>query len=153
MNNWRTGYSDIEEPSRKLTRWGGFVTNHFACNPATLVLRDDHQACRHGLRGAMYFVQSMIHYYGATRPVGRTGVSSEFLPEEHIEQFRRKRNTSQSQLSSIIGDPCAAREAVKRFVDVGVDELILVMQTGTTSHDLTMESIRTFGEEVLPHFS
>lgn len=132
---------------------GAMVTNHFACNPAALVLRDDSQACRHGLRGAMYFVQSMFHYYGSERPVGRTGVPSDFLPDDYVEQFKRTRNTPQSQLSSIIGDPCAARESVQRFVDVGVDELILVMQTGPTPHELTMESIRTFGEEVLPYFA
>ena len=38
---------------------GAQVTNHFACNPAALVLRDDREACRHGLRGAMYFVQTV----------------------------------------------------------------------------------------------
>jgi alkanesulfonate monooxygenase SsuD/methylene tetrahydromethanopterin reductase-like flavin-dependent oxidoreductase (luciferase family) len=132
---------------------GDMVTNHFACNPATLVLRDDSRACRYGLRGAMYFVQAMMHYYGATRPVGPTGVPWDFLKDEHVEQFRRIRNTPRSQLSSIIGDPTAAREAVQRFQDTGVDELILVMQTGPTPHEITMESIRTFGEDVLPHFA
>ena len=132
---------------------GAAVTNHFACNPATLVLNDDRRACQHGLRGATYFVQSMIHYYGTSRPVGRTGVEDDFMPDDHVERFRSLRNTSSSQLSSVIGDPCAAREAVQRFAEVGVDELILVMQTGPTSHELTMESIRTFGEHVLPHFA
>ena len=40
--------------------------------------------------------------------------------------------------------------ALKR--DIGVDELILVMQMGTVPHDLIVESIRTFGEKVMPHF-
>lgn len=132
---------------------GRFVNNHFACNAAAFVLKDDVEACRHGLRGAMYFTQAMIHYYGSERPVGRIDISRDFLPEDHIQGFRRNRNTSQSQLSSVIGDPVAARESVQRFADVGVDELILVMQTGTSRHDLLMQSIRTFGEEVMPHFS
>lgn len=131
---------------------GRAVTNQFACSAATLVLPDDQKACDYGLRGAMYFTEAMIHYYGATRPVGPTGVPTGFLPASHVDGFRRMRNTGQSQLSSIIGDPTAAREAVQRFADVGVDELILVMQTGTTPHELTMESIRTFGEQVLPYF-
>ena len=46
----------------------------------------------------------------------------------------------------------SARESIQRFVDVGVDEVILVMQTGTTPHELVMESIQTFGEDVLPYF-
>lgn len=132
---------------------GRAVTSHFACNPATLVLKDDSRACRYGLQGAMYFTQAMIHYYGKERPVGRTGVSTEPLPNAYLERFKQFRNTPRSQLSSIIGDPCAARESVQRFIDAGVDELILVMQTGTTPHEITMESIRTFAEEVMPTFT
>jgi hypothetical protein len=52
----------------------------------------------------------------------------------------------------VIGDPVAARETVSRFEDAGVDELILVMQVGTQPANLVLESIRTFGEKVLPHF-
>jgi alkanesulfonate monooxygenase SsuD/methylene tetrahydromethanopterin reductase-like flavin-dependent oxidoreductase (luciferase family) len=129
------------------------ANNHFACNAAAFVLNDDRKACQHGLRGAMYFTQAMIHYYGAERPVGRIEMSRDFLPDDYVQGFRRMRNTPQSQLSSVIGDPSSAREAVRRFVDAGVDELILVMQTGTTTHELTMESIRTFAEKVMPFFS
>ncbi len=132
---------------------GHFVTNHFACNPATFVLKDDRRACEHGLRGATYFLKAMVHYYGTERPVGKINISRDFLPDERVQMFRKIRNTPQSQLSSIIGDPACARETVQRFVDVGVDELIMVMQTGTTSHELTMESIRTFAEDVMPFFS
>ncbi|MES2938184.1 MAG: LLM class flavin-dependent oxidoreductase [Pseudomonadota bacterium] len=131
---------------------GKTVTNHFACNPATLVLKDDHSACRHGLRASSFFVQAMAHYSGSERPIGRIPISRDFPSDEAVRQFKSIRNTSEQQLSSIIGDPMAARESVQRFADAGVDELILVMQTGTTSHALTMESIRTFGEEVMPFF-
>jgi alkanesulfonate monooxygenase SsuD/methylene tetrahydromethanopterin reductase-like flavin-dependent oxidoreductase (luciferase family) len=134
------------------TPLGYFVNNHFACNPATFVLKDDSKACKYGLRGAMFFLKSMVHYYGSERPVGRINISRDFLPENQIQRFRQLRNGPQSQLSSIIGDPKCARETVQRFVDVGVDELILVMQTGPTPHELTMESIRTFGEAVMPFF-
>jgi alkanesulfonate monooxygenase SsuD/methylene tetrahydromethanopterin reductase-like flavin-dependent oxidoreductase (luciferase family) len=129
------------------------VTDHFACNPATLVLKNDYAACRHGLRGAQFFLQAMIHYNGNERPVGRTPASRSFPADEEVDDFRRRRNTPLSQLSSIIGDPRAARETVQRFVDVGVDELILVMQTGTTPDELVTESIRTVAEEVMPYFA
>lgn len=132
---------------------GRSINNHFTCNPATLVLKDDLKACRYGLRGAMYFTQAMMHYYGPSRPVGKMGVPNDDLSDDFVEGFRKIRNTPKSQLSSIIGDPESARESVQRFVDAGVDELILVMQTGTTPHELIMESIRTFAEEVMPAFS
>jgi alkanesulfonate monooxygenase SsuD/methylene tetrahydromethanopterin reductase-like flavin-dependent oxidoreductase (luciferase family) len=130
------------------------VTNHFACNPATLVLKDDKKACEYGLRGATYFTEAMIHYYHrGDRPVGAIPVSRDALPADFVQGFRRARNTPRSQMSSVIGDPASARDSVQRFVDVGVDELILVMQTAMVPHEVTMESIRTFGEEVMPHFA
>jgi len=128
------------------------VNNHFACNPATLVLRDDREACRHGLRGARFFLQAMLHYVGVRKDPGHTPAERAFPLEEEVEKFRQRRNTPRSQLSSIIGDPASARETVQRFVDVGVDELILVMQTGTTPDELVRESMRTMAEEVMPHF-
>ena len=114
---------------------------------------DDQNACQHGLRGAMYFTQALLHYYRGERPVGAIPIKKDFLPNDYVRDFRRVRNTPQSQLSSVIGDPHAARESVQRFVDAGVDELMLVMQTGTTPHELVMESIRTLGEKVAPYFS
>lgn len=42
---------------------------------------------------------------------------------------------------------------VQRFADVGVDELLLIMQMGTVPHDTIMRSLRTFAEKVMPHFS
>lgn len=134
---------------------GFFVNNHFSCNPASLVLKDDKRACRYGLRGASFFLKSMLHYFATQeRPLGRIeGLCRDFPPEDQVEQFMRYRNTPRSQLSSIIGDPQCARETVQRFINVGVDELILVMQTGTVPHEIVMESIRTFGEEVIPCFA
>jgi alkanesulfonate monooxygenase SsuD/methylene tetrahydromethanopterin reductase-like flavin-dependent oxidoreductase (luciferase family) len=128
------------------------VTDHFACTASCLVLRDDRLACRHGLLGSTYFSQALMHYFSGERPVGGPLVGSADVSDEFVSDFRHARNSPQSQLSSVIGDPQAARESVQRFVDVGVDELMLVMQTGTTPSELVAESIRTFGEEVLPHF-
>ena len=64
-----------------------------------------------------------------------------------------QRNTDGSQLATIIGSPAVARETVQRFIDAGVDELILVMQMGTIPNEIVLESTRTFAEKVMPHFS
>jgi alkanesulfonate monooxygenase SsuD/methylene tetrahydromethanopterin reductase-like flavin-dependent oxidoreductase (luciferase family) len=130
---------------------GRGVNNHFACTAASCVLKDDYTACRHGLRGSSYFTRAMMHY-SQGRPIGNINVKRDFPPDEHVRHFRNSRNTPYAQLSSVIGDPEAARESVKRFADVGIDELILVMQNGTTPHEITMQSIRTFAEEVMPFF-
>ena len=64
----------------------------------------------------------------------------------------RARNTPHDQMNAMVGDPASAREYIERFREIGVDELICVMQMGTVPHELVMESIRTFGEKVLPHY-
>jgi alkanesulfonate monooxygenase SsuD/methylene tetrahydromethanopterin reductase-like flavin-dependent oxidoreductase (luciferase family) len=126
----------------------------FACTPATLVLDDDREACRHGLRGARFFSESMARYYlSGTRPVGRLDVPRDFLAAADLEAARLARNAPGSTVNTVIGDPVAARESVARFADAGVDELILVMQMGTVPHELVMRSLRVFAEKVAPHFA
>jgi alkanesulfonate monooxygenase SsuD/methylene tetrahydromethanopterin reductase-like flavin-dependent oxidoreductase (luciferase family) len=128
--------------------------SHFACTPATLVLEDDKKACRYGLRGARFFSESMARYYfSGTRPLGKLDVPREFLPEADMEPARSARNAPGSHVATIVGDPACARETVERFAEVGVDELILVMQMGTVPHELILESLRTFAEKVMPHFA
>lgn len=133
---------------------GKRITNHFACTPPTLVLADDRKACRYGLRGARFFAESLGRYYlGGDRPLGRLPVAREFLPDADLDGAMSVRNTPDDQLNAMTGDPAFAREYIQRFQEIGVDELILVMQLGTVPHELVMESIRTFGEKVMPHFA
>lgn len=127
--------------------------SHFACTPPTLVLPDDRAACRHGFRGARFFAESMATYYfGSQRPIGRLNVPRDFLQVEDLEAAMAFRGAAGSQCNAIIGDPSAACEMVRRFADVGVDELICVMQMGTVPHEIILQSIRTFGEQVMPRF-
>jgi alkanesulfonate monooxygenase SsuD/methylene tetrahydromethanopterin reductase-like flavin-dependent oxidoreductase (luciferase family) len=133
---------------------GAFVTNHFACTPPTLVLDDDRSACRHGLRAARFFSESLAAYYlSGERPVGPLNVPRGDLGERDLDAAMRVRNSADDQLNAMCGDPAFAREYVQRFAELGVDELICVMQMGTLPHELVMQSITTFGEKVLPHFA
>ena len=62
------------------------------------------------------------------------------------------RNTTGSPVATVVGDPASAIETIERFADIGVDELILVMQMGTVPHELIMKSIKTFADKVMPEF-
>jgi alkanesulfonate monooxygenase SsuD/methylene tetrahydromethanopterin reductase-like flavin-dependent oxidoreductase (luciferase family) len=130
------------------------VNNHFACTPATLVLSDDKKACNFGLRGMRFFSESMARYYMAgTRPIGPLNVPRDFFSADELAEAMAARNQEGSTMAVIVGDPVAARESVQRFVDIGVDELIMVMQMGTVPNELILESMRTFAEKVMPHFA
>ncbi|HEY4056971.1 MAG TPA: LLM class flavin-dependent oxidoreductase [Kofleriaceae bacterium] len=127
----------------------------FACAPVSLVLDDDLEACRYGLRGARFFTEGLRRYYAGTqRPDGHLPpLPTDDLDEDVVEAWAGDRNTPDATLSSIVGDPVSARETVSRFAKLGVDELILIMQLGTLPHEMIMRSIRTFAERVMPHFS
>ncbi|HEX4338188.1 MAG TPA: LLM class flavin-dependent oxidoreductase [Polyangiaceae bacterium] len=130
------------------------VVNHFACTPPALVLEDDRRACEYGFRGARFHAEALGRYYvGRDRPTGRLHVERGFLAEADLEAAARNRTSSSTASNACIGDPSAAREFVQRFVEIGVDELVFVMQMGTVPLELVTESVRTFGEKVLPHFA
>lgn len=129
-------------------------TNHFAATPVTLCLKNDREACRQGVRGAAFFTEALATYYfSGTRPLGRLPISREFLSDQDLEAAMAFRGAPEAPAMHVLGDPVHCREIVSRFEAAGVDELLLVMQVGGVSHELIMESIRTFGEEVMPHFA
>jgi alkanesulfonate monooxygenase SsuD/methylene tetrahydromethanopterin reductase-like flavin-dependent oxidoreductase (luciferase family) len=133
---------------------GRAVNNSFACTPVTVVLADDRQACSYAFRGARFFADTLSMYYlSGSRPVGPLDVSRDFFPDDQLEEAMRMRNAPGSQVAVIAGDAVSARETVQRFADAGVDELILVMSTGTVPHEIVMASLRTFAEQVMPHFA
>ncbi len=52
----------------------------------------------------------------------------------------------------IAGDPDSCAEAVQLYEDIGVDQVIMIMQTETIPHEKVMSSIELFGKEVIPRF-
>jgi alkanesulfonate monooxygenase SsuD/methylene tetrahydromethanopterin reductase-like flavin-dependent oxidoreductase (luciferase family) len=129
-------------------------TDHFASTPVALCLDDDRKACEYGMRGARFFAESLaVYYFGGRRPLGPLPVNRDFLDAEELEEAMAFRGSDDAPAMNVIGDPIHCKEIVARFAEAGVDELILVMQAGTVPHELVMESIRTFGEKVLPDFA
>jgi alkanesulfonate monooxygenase SsuD/methylene tetrahydromethanopterin reductase-like flavin-dependent oxidoreductase (luciferase family) len=128
--------------------------DHFACVPAGLVLEDDRKACEYGFMGARFFAEALGRYcFVGDRPTGiLTELDRTPLARDELTAAMAYRNAAGSQLNMVVGDPVAARETVSRFERAGIDELIILMQTGTTPPELVLESVRVFGEQVLPHF-
>ena len=53
----------------------------------------------------------------------------------------------------IAGNPESCIKNIKMYEDIGVDEVIMIMQSETIPHERVMESIELFGKEVIPEFS
>ena len=52
----------------------------------------------------------------------------------------------------VAGNPETCINTVKRYEELGVDEVMMIMQTETIPHERVMESIELFGKEVIPAF-
>jgi alkanesulfonate monooxygenase SsuD/methylene tetrahydromethanopterin reductase-like flavin-dependent oxidoreductase (luciferase family) len=52
----------------------------------------------------------------------------------------------------IAGDPDSCIKGVQLYEDIGVDQVILIMQTETIPHERVLQSIELFGKYVLPAF-
>ena len=129
---------------------GHRVNEHFCATPTAMVLDDDQEACAHGFRGARYFADGLgTYFFSPHRIVGGLDIPRGPVPDEELAQLKAQRSDPDGPLNHVIGDPVAAAEAVSRFEDCGVDELILVMQLGTVPNEVVLRSIRTFAEKVM----
>lgn len=52
----------------------------------------------------------------------------------------------------IAGNPESCIKTVKMYEDIGVDQVMMIMQTETINHENVMESMELFGKEVIPAF-
>ena len=155
-----TGVARLGIPELKLTdgpngaRGAGTSGASAACLPVGLCLADDRKACKYGMRGARFFAEALgSYYFSGKRPTGELPISREFFDDATLDAAMSFRGSPDAPAMNVIGDPEHCKEIVSRFQAAGVDELILVMQAGTIPHELIMESIKTFGEQVMPHFA
>jgi alkanesulfonate monooxygenase SsuD/methylene tetrahydromethanopterin reductase-like flavin-dependent oxidoreductase (luciferase family) len=59
-------------------------------------------------------------------------------------------NTLCDRAVIIAGDPESCIKAIQMYEDIGVDQVIMIMQTETVPHERVMQSIEMFGKYVLP---
>ena len=52
----------------------------------------------------------------------------------------------------IAGNPESCIKTIKMYEDIGVDQVMMIMQTETIDHEHVMESLELFGKEVIPAF-
>ena len=52
----------------------------------------------------------------------------------------------------IAGDPESCIRNIKQFEEIGIDQLVMIMQTETVPHENVMKSIEMFGKHVIPTF-
>jgi alkanesulfonate monooxygenase SsuD/methylene tetrahydromethanopterin reductase-like flavin-dependent oxidoreductase (luciferase family) len=114
---------------------------------------DDYKtAIERGQEGAQFFAFGLGHYWrDGTHIPSRTNLWNEFKkkPEFDIQQMERERKKAGMRG---IGSPEQLIENFRTLEEAGVDQLILLQQSGKYHHEHICKSMELFGREVLPEF-
>ena len=106
---------------------------------------DEQEAVRRGEDGFRFFGYALGHHYifGEHTP-GRTDIWKRFeAARDSLPRAGGDRG---------IGTPDQLREHLRKFEDVGVDQVIFIQQGGKNRHEHICESLELFSEKVLPDF-
>jgi len=113
---------------------------------------DNETAIRKGQEGAQFFAYGLGHYWrDGTHVPGHTNLWNDFKqrPESVIERMERERKKAGM---GGIGSPKHLIENFSKLEDAGVDQLILLQQSGNYRHEDICKSMELFAKEVLPPF-
>ena len=81
------------------------------------------------------------------------GISLDSGPVAARAAFTRMDAETLSERGVIVaGDPASCIKSLKMYEEIGVDQMIMIMQTETIPHEKVMKSIEMFGKYVLPAF-
>ncbi|MFI0352813.1 LLM class flavin-dependent oxidoreductase [Actinomadura sp. 9N407] len=130
----------------------------------TIVLDDPAKALKIGARGQRFFAEAIAHWYG-NAPAPREDTEDDDniaalakdkedlvarLNEANIPA--RPQDTGAFNAEHAYGTADQAIEYVQRLADIGVDEVMCLIQMGTVPQEACMETIKQWGEKVIPHF-
>ena len=144
------------------------VNDQFVALCPTIVLDDATQAKEIGARGQRFFGESIGYWHlGGEKPPSGDTVDEDNVAfmrrqaEERAAAYDRGELPQYSERSlayanfnidHAYGTVETAIDYVTELERVGVDEVLCLIQMGTVPQEVCMETIRHWGEEVIPHF-
>jgi len=141
------------------------VNNHFSALCPTIVLDDAHEAFQVGARGQRFFAEAIAHWYGGGPPPDPGDIRADqraeiehsrddMVARLHEAKIPAKPNElfTFNLVEHAYGDSKDAIAYAERLQDAGADEIMCLIQMGTVPQAACMETIRHWGEQVIPHF-
>lgn len=144
------------------------VNNQFVALCPTIVLDDATQAKEIGARGQRFFGESIGYWAlgGDKPPSGDTAFEDNISfmrrqAQERAERYDRGELPQYSERSlayanfnidHAYGSVQTAIDYVTELERIGVDEVLCLIQMGTVPQETCLETIRHWGEQVIPHF-
>lgn len=139
------------------------ANNHLSALCPSVVLDDAAEALRIGTRGQRFFAESIHHWYGTGLPPALDvdagdDVAAMAADAKHVVARLSEMNIPASPSATTIyevpqhayGDRHQAICYARELIAAGADEIMVICQLGTVSHEVSMETIRQWGEYVIP---
>ncbi len=162
-------YHDLYRETMAVRSGDRFVStvanDHFAALCPTIVLDDGRRALEIGARGQRFFAEAITHWYGngpapALDTAGDDNVAAlgkdreRLVAKLHEANIPVRPNTGASFgiADHAYGDADHAIAYVERLAAAGADEIMCCIQMGTVPNEVCTETIRQWGEKVIPHF-
>jgi len=142
----------------------GMINDEFVALCPTFLMDDREEAFRKGCRALRFFAEAISHW-SAPNGVAPTRDTADVDNAAYMHEYLEKAKaavargdappTAASPLYNTdhaLGDADTAIAYVERLRTAGVDNVMCLIQMGTLTQDEMLESIRIFGEQVIPHF-
>jgi len=142
----------------------GHINDEFVALCPSVLMDDREEALRIGARALRFFAEAISHWAAPTGVAPAHGTDAvdnvAFMKEHHAAaQAAVARGEAPPSAASLlynldhaIGDADTAIAYVKRLADAGVDDVMCLIQMGTLTQDQQLETIRLWGEKVIPAF-
>ena len=141
--HWVDDYYETLE--KECTPIGHAINPNIAMVTGFSCHENEQEAVRRGEDGFRFFGYALGHHYifGEHTP-GRTDIWKKFeAARDSLPRAGGDRG---------IGTPDQLREHLRKFEDVGVDQVIFIQQGGKNQHEHICESLELFADKVLPDF-
>ena len=146
-------YKDkIKHPARQV---GAFVNDAIA--PATMMFcaEDNAKAVAMGGVAALWYgahAAALFAPWAAKAVEGYEYYHNLIKDPAFLELFTRPWEERLQDQYSLIGTPERVAAGVRAYQEIGVDQVICMVQVGRIPHDEILNSLRLFGKEVIPRF-
>lgn len=145
------------------------VNDHFSALCPTIVLEDATEARKIGARGQRFFGEAVKQWSSNSPPPHEDTENDDnvaIMAQRKQEMFdrydrgdvpdkfkgQRTLFASAFNIDHAYGDHRDAIRYVEGLVEAGADEIMCMIQMGTVPQAVCLETIRIWGEKVIPHF-
>jgi alkanesulfonate monooxygenase SsuD/methylene tetrahydromethanopterin reductase-like flavin-dependent oxidoreductase (luciferase family) len=128
---------------------GEYINDNIAITTSFMCLQDRDAARNHMAHSGNGRQQTLVFHYLDTFP--KPPFVPEWpteIPDPTLDQIEKGFRSG----AAIVGDPDDCAQGIQKWVDIGVDQLIMGPSGSTYPHELLEQTVTLFGDEVIPRF-